>query len=159
MNILTDLHVAISLAAIIFGFIAVGGFLAGQNLIVWSALFLWTTIATSVTGFIFFPLHPFRPAHTVGILSLIVLALAASALYICHLAGAARKTFLICSIISLYFNVFVCVVQTFEKVPSLKAITPTQTEPPFVIAQVVVLILFIVLGVQAVKSSPAIVCR
>ena len=154
MNILTHLHVVISLAAIVFGFIAMGGFLAGRNLAGWTALFLWTTIATSVTGFIFFPLQPFRPAHAVGILSLIVLALAAHALYIRHLAGAARKTFLICSIISLYFNVFVGVVQTFEKVPSLKAITPTQTEPPFAIVQLIVLILFIVLGVQAVKSSP-----
>jgi len=105
---------------------------------------LWTTVATSVTGFLF-PFHHFMPSHAVGILSLLILAVAIYARYARHLAGAWRKTYVICAAIGLYLNVFVAIVQAFQKVPALKDLAPTQSEPPFKIAQLVVLVLFILL--------------
>jgi hypothetical protein len=89
------------------------------------------------------------PSHAIGILSLIVLALAIFARYGRHLAGAWCRTYVISAVLALYFNVFVLIAQTFQKVPALKAIAPTQSEPPFAIAQLVVLVLFVVFGVAA----------
>lgn len=87
-----------------------------------------------------------------AILSLVVLAIAILALYSFHLAGAWRRIYVICAVIALYLNVFVLVVQAFEKVPGLEALAPTQTEPPFAIAQLVVLELFVALGIAAAKK-------
>ena len=109
-------------------------------------LFLWTTVATSVTGF-FFPFHGMTPGIVVGILSLIVLALAFRA------RGRWRKTYIVSSMLALYFNVFVLVVQSFEKVPALTALAPTQSEPPFQIAQAIVLIIFVILTIQASQEN------
>ncbi len=94
----------------------------------------------------------FLPSHGVGILSLIALAVAIAALFKFHLAGAWRRTYVICSVVALYFNCFVLVVQSFEKVPTLKALAPTQTEPPFAIVQLVVLALFVYAGIQAAQA-------
>src|SRR5258706_3853744 len=113
MKTLTLIHVAISLIGILSGFIVVSGMLAGRRLDGWTALFLATTVATSVTGF-FFPVHHFMPSHAVGILSLLVLAAAIYARYSCHLAGAWRKVFVVGAIVALYFNVFVAIVQAFS---------------------------------------------
>jgi hypothetical protein len=125
--------------------------LTSRRLNGWTALFLVTTVLTSVTGFLF-PFHRFLPAHGVGIISLIVLAVAIFARYTRQLAGAWRRSYVICAMIALYLNVFVLVVQLFEKVPALKAMAPTQSEPPFKIAQLALLALFIVLTVlSAVK--------
>ena len=107
-------------------------------------------MATSVTGF-GFPVAHFLPSHGVGILSLIALAVAITALYKFHLAGGWRRTYVICSVVALYFNCFVLAVQSFEKVPALKALAPTQTEAPFAIAQLVVLALFVFAGIQAAR--------
>jgi hypothetical protein len=52
---------------------------------------------------------------------------------------------------ALYLNVFVLVVQSFMKVPALKALAPTQTEPPFLVAQSVVLVVYLGLTVLATK--------
>ncbi len=101
-----------------------------------------------MTGF-GFPFDHLLPSHKVGIVSLLVLAVAIVALYALHLAGAWRRVYVICAVVALYLNVFVLVVQVFEKVPALEAIAPTQKEPPFVITQLVVLVLFGVLGVLA----------
>ena len=101
-----------------------------------------------VTGF-FFPFHGFTPAIGVGIISLLVLAVAIYARYPGQLAGHWRWIYVVTAVIALYFNVFVAVVQAFEKVPSLKAMAPTQTEPPFKLTQLVVLALFVVLGIAA----------
>jgi hypothetical protein len=90
---------------------------------------------------------------------LIVLALAIFARYGRHLAGAWCRTYVISAVLALYFNVFVLIAQTFQKVPTLKAIAPTQSEPPFAIAQLVILVLFVVFGVAAVikfRSEPGI---
>lgn len=138
----TVFHVLLSLIGIASGFVVVYGFLTSNRLDGWTTTFLWTTVATSVTGF-FFPFHKITPGIILGILSLIVLALAIRA------RNRWRRTYVISAVIALYFNVFVLVVQLFEKVPALTALAPTQSEPPFQIAQGVVLLLFIVLGIRA----------
>jgi hypothetical protein len=141
-------HVLISLAGIGSGFVVVFGLLAGKRLDGWTALFLATTVATSVTGF-GFPFDHLLPSHVVGIVSLFVLALGIVARYPLHLAGAWRRVYVICSVIALYLNVFVLVVQAFRRVPTLQALAPTQSEPPFGAAQGLVLIAFVALGVFA----------
>lgn len=143
----TLIHVIISLIGIVSGLVVVIGWLAGKALARTTTVFLITTIATSVTGF-GFPIHKIGPPHILGALSLIVLALALVAR-----SKGWRKTFVISSIVALYFNVFVGVVQAFEKIDALHARAPTQKEPPFAIAQGVVLIVFIALGVLSTKRT------
>ena len=146
----TFLHVLISLVGIGSGLIVLWGLIAGKRLDGWTALFLATTVATSVTGF-GFPAHHLLPSHIVGILSLVVLAMAIVARYRFHLAGAWRPTYIVGAAIALYLNVFVLVAQLFGKVPALKALAPTQKEPPFLVAQLVVLAIFVGLGIVAAK--------
>lgn len=150
LSAFTTLHVVISLIGIVTGLIVLAGFLVSKDIGLWTALFLIFTVLTSLTGFLF-PVQHFMPSHAVGILSLIALALAVAARYRFHSVGAWRKVFVICSTIALYFNVFVLVVQLFRHVPALKAAAPTQSEPPFVVAQIIVMAAFIVLGIFAVK--------
>jgi len=142
----TLVHVVISLVGIGSGFVVVFGLLTGKRIYGLTALFLTTTVLTSVTGF-GFPFDHLMPSHKVGIISLVVLAIAILA----HMAGAWRWIYVVGAVIALYLNVFVLVAQSFEKVPALKAMAPTQSEPPFLMAQLVVLALFIVLGIFAVK--------
>jgi hypothetical protein len=146
----TIIHVIISLVAIGSGFVFLYGLLAGKKFDGWTGLFLATTVATSVTGFAF-PFHGATPGIIVGIISMIVLAIAILALYSFHLAGAWRSIFVVSSLLALYFNVFVLVVQSFQKTPALKALAPTQTEPPFLVAQLAVLALFVLVTIRAVK--------
>ena len=148
MKVFTIIHVAISLAGIFSGFVVLFGLLAGKRLDGWTALFLTTTVLTSVTGF-FFPFHGITPAIIVGIISLVMLTVSIFARYFRQLAGGWRIIYVITAVLALYFNVFVLVVQSFEKIPALKNIAPTQSEPPFKIAQLAVLIFFIVTGVLA----------
>jgi hypothetical protein len=117
-----------------------------------TAVFLITTILTSVTGFLF-PFHRLLPSHVLGILSLIALAIAVYALYVSHLAGGWRKAYTVSAVIALYLNVFVLVAQLFAKVPALKALAPTQSEAPFKFAQLALLLLFIVVGALATKRA------
>jgi hypothetical protein len=131
--------------------------LASKRLEAWTKFFLATTILTSVTGF-FFPFRRVTPAMVVGAISLAALALAIFARYTRKLAGHWRKTYVITAILALYLNVFVLVVQSFMKIPALKELAPTQSEPPFKIAQLIVLVIFIVLGVAAAikfRDEPA----
>lgn len=146
----TLVHILISLVGIASGFGAISGLLAAKLFPRWTAVFLATTAATSVTGF-FFPFHGFTPALAVGIISLLLLAVASYALFFRLLKGAWRKTFVITAMLSLYLNFFVLVVQLFQKIPALVEIAPGQTEPPFAITQVVVLAVFVLLGVLAVR--------
>jgi hypothetical protein len=147
----TSVHVLLSLVGIVSGFLVIFGLLNGKRLDGWTALFLATTVATSVTGF-FFPFDHLLPSHKVGILSLGVLAVAILARYALHLAGAWRRIYVVCAVSALYLNVFVAVVQGFLKVPALKAVAPTQTEPPFLVAQFVVLVIFVALTIVAAKK-------
>ncbi|HSZ01903.1 MAG TPA: hypothetical protein VK788_20575 [Terriglobales bacterium] len=144
----TVVHVLISLVAIASGIVVMYGFLSNQRLDRWTAIFLVTTVLTSLTGFLF-PFTGVTPAIKLGITSLVVLAIAAVARYFLHLTW--RKTYVIAACTGLYLNVFVLVVQSFEKVPSLKALAPTQKEPPFAIVQIAVLLFFVVLTTFSVK--------
>ena len=144
----TFVHVVISLVGIGSGFVVMFGLLTGRRFDGWTALFLASTVATSVTGF-GFPFDHLLPSHKVGVVSLVVLAVAIVARYPLHLGGAWRRVYVVCAAVALYLNVFVGVVQAFLKVPVLKAMAPKQTEPPFVIAQGAVLALFVVLGIVA----------
>jgi hypothetical protein len=146
----TLIHVLISLVGIASGLVVMYGFLAAKRLDRWTVLFLATTIATSLTGFAF-PNSHITPGIVIGILSLIVLAIALVARYGLRMSGAWRRIYVVTASVALYFNVFVLIVQSFEKVPALKALAPTQKEPPFAIAQLLVLALFIVLTAFAVK--------
>jgi hypothetical protein len=155
LEIYTILHVLISLVGIFSGFVVLIGFFGGNALNGWTKLFLITTVATSVTGF-GFPVQHLMPSHIVGIISLVVLAVAIFARYRRHLAGAWRWIYVVTAMIALYLNVFVGVVQAFEKLPALKALAPTQSEPPFAITQLVVLALFVLLSIiAAIRFRPA----
>jgi hypothetical protein len=147
----TLVHVLISLVGIGSGFIAVFGLLKGKLIAGWTPLFLVSTVLTSVTGFLF-PVEHLLPSHKVGIISLIVLAIAIAALYVFHLAGRWRAIYVIAGLTALYLNCFVGIVQSFMKVPALHALAPHQTEPAFLVAQTIVLVLFIVLGVLATRK-------
>jgi hypothetical protein len=154
MPVLTFVHVLISLVGIATGLIVLFGMLRGERMDSMTSVFLITTVLTSATGFIL-PAPHFLPSHAIAILSLIALAIAIAARYSYHMAGGWRRTYVITATIALYFNVFVLVVQSFLKVPALHALAPTQSEPPFAIAQGTVLVLFAVLGTLAVKRFRA----
>ena len=143
-------HTAISLIAILAGLIVLYGLLTVNRMPAMTLFFLVTTIATSVTGF-FFHREQLLPSHIVGVISLVVLAVTVLALYTYRLRGIWRAVYVIGAVISLYLNVFVGVVQSFLKVPALHQLAPQGNEPPFAIAQGIVLLLFIVLGFLAFK--------
>jgi len=146
----TLLHVLISLVGIGSGLVVMYGALTANRMDRWTALFLVSTAATSLTGFAFPNAH-ITPGIVIGVLSLVVLAIAILARYSLRLKGLWRSIFVVTAALALYFNVFVFVVQSFEKVPFLRALAPTQKEPPFAITQLLVLILFVVATVFAVK--------
>jgi hypothetical protein len=146
----TIVHVIISLVGILSGAVVLFGWLGRKGHAGWTALFLLTTVLTSVTGFLFHSAS-FGPPQVVGIISLVLLAAAIPALYIFHLAGFWRWIYIIGATMALYLNVFVGVVQAFQKLPFLQPLAPTQSEPPFLIAQVAVLAIFVVLGALALK--------
>ncbi|HLK20768.1 MAG TPA: hypothetical protein VKT81_17570 [Bryobacteraceae bacterium] len=148
LSAFTLFHVIISLVGIASGFVVVYGLLSSKRMDGWTALFLSTTIGTSLTGFLF-PVQHFMPSHAVGIISLIVLAFSVLARYRHRLEGGWRRTYAVTAVIALYLNFFVLIVQLFEKVPVLKELAPTQTEAPFVIAQSAALLVFTLLGVRS----------
>lgn len=147
----TAFHVAISLVAIFSGFVVVFAMIGGSVSRGWNSLFLGTTVATSVTGFLF-PFRGFTPAIGTGIVALVVMGPTLYALYGRKLAGIWRPTYVIGAVISLYLNVFVLVVQSFLKIPALNVLAPTQKEPPFAIAQGGAFVLMVVLGVLATRK-------
>jgi hypothetical protein len=147
----TSLHVLISLVGIGSGLVAVSGFLTGKRLDGVTAIFLVSTVLTSLTGF-GFPFAHLSPAHIVGIISLVILAIAIPARYVFHLAGPWRWIYVVGAATALYLNVFVLVVQAFQKVPALKALAPTQTETPFLMTQLVVLIVYLGFTILATKK-------
>ncbi len=150
LEILTFAHVVISLVGIASGVVVLSGLLRARRLDSWTALFLSSTVLTSVSGF-FFPVHRFMPSHAVGILSLIALSIAIYARYGRHMAGHWRAGYVTTAMLALYLNMFVLVAQLFAKVPALKAVAPTQSEPPFGITQLSVLVVFIALTVAAAR--------
>lgn len=150
LSTFTLLHVIISLAGIGSGFVVLVGLLNGKRLDGWTAIFLATTILTSVTGFLF-PFEGFKPSYALGVMSLVILAIAIFARYARRMMGAWRSIYVITAALALYFNCFVAVVQAFMKVPALHAMAPTGSEPPFLEAQLAVLAIFVWLTCRAVK--------
>ena len=149
LSTFTLVHVLLSLIGIFTGLVVVYGFVKGRLLGGWNGVFLVTTILTSVTGFLFHSAQ-FGPPHIVGIISLVLLGFSVAALYAFNLAGPWRWIYAATATLALYLNVFVGVVQAFQKISFLQPLAPTQSEPPFVIAQVALLVTFVVLGVLAV---------
>jgi hypothetical protein len=151
LSAFTAVHVLISLIGIASGFLVLYGLLTGKRFDGGTAIFLIFTVLTSVTGFLF-PFEHLLPSHILGIISLVALAIAILARYALHMAGAWRRIYVICAVLALYLNVFVLVAQTFMKVPAAHALAPTQKEPPFFVTQLIVMAIFIVLGIFAVKK-------
>lgn len=145
----TILHVVISLIAIAAGIVVVIGMFGSQSQPRWTALFLATTVLTTLTGFLF-PITKFTPALGTGVVSSVILAIALFALYGKHLVGAWRWIYVVTAVAALYLNVFVLIVQSFQKIPALQPLAPTQSEPPFLIAHAAALVLFVLLGIAAV---------
>ena len=153
LNALTAVHVVLSLAGIGSGVVAIYRLLKAKTPGRSTQAFLASTAATSLTGFLF-PFHGVTPAQVLGVLSLIVLIVASLSIYRHYLRGIWRRTFAITAVMALYFNVFVLVVQLFRRVPALSAMAPTQSEPPFQIAQLAALLLFAAIGIRAATAKP-----
>jgi uncharacterized membrane protein SirB2 len=147
----TLVHVVISLIGIASGLVVLFGLLGTRTSGGWTALFLASTVVTSATGFLF-PVERLLPSHIFGIISLVVLGAAILALYVYRLQGSWRWIYVTGAMLALYLNVFVAVVQAFQKLPFLRPLAPTQSEPPFLVAQLVVLAAFVVLGIVAVRK-------
>jgi hypothetical protein len=148
----TNLHVVISLVAILAGLVVVRGSLRSERLPIWTPLFLITTILTSVTGFLF-PSAIVTPAQIIGAISLVVLAAAVAALYLFRLHGPWRWIYIVTAFLALYLNFFVLVVQGFQKIAFLHALAPNGNEPAFIVTQGIVLLCFLWLGYRAVRYS------
>jgi len=151
----TVMHVVLSLIGIFSGIVVLFGMLSANKLSGWTGLFLASTVLTSVTGFFFHSEH-FGPPHVVGVVSLVVLAVAIFGLHVYRLVGPWRWIYVGGAVLALYLNVFVGVVQAFEKVPFLSRLAPTQSEAPFLVAQLSVMAIFVVLGIlAAMRFRPA----
>jgi hypothetical protein len=150
-HLFLQIHVAISLIALVAGLIALYSWINSKNWNGWTALFLVTIILTSVTGF---PLPPFGldPPRMVGILSLILLAIAVLGIHVFKISGPWRWIFIITATAALWLDAFVGVIQAFAKLPPLHELAPNGSEPPFVIVQLIVLLIFIVLGFLALRK-------
>jgi len=148
MSAFTLAHVVISLVGIGSGLVVVAGLIAAKRLDAMTAIFLASTALTSVTGF-GFPFDRLLPSHVVGLVSLVVLTIAVYARYARHLTGTWRSVYVGTAVTALYLNVFVLIVQLFMKVPALQAAAPTQSELPFLVAQLIALVIFAALGVVA----------
>lgn len=150
-GLFTQFHVVLSLVGIATGLIVIFGMLAGARMSVLTAIFLITTVLTSVTGF-GFPFQQLLPSHIVGIISLVVLAIAIFARYVMHMEGHWRWVYVVGAVTAFYLNVFVLIVQLFGKVESLATLAPNQTEPPFVITHAAVLFLVALICFFAVRA-------
>jgi hypothetical protein len=148
----TMVHVIISLIAIAAGFVVLSGLLGSNRMAGMTALFLLTTILTNATGFLF-PFEKLLPSHIIALLSLVLLAIACLALYGMKLSGAWRWIYVVTALLSLYFNVFVLVIQSFLKIPALTALAPGNPPagPVFAVVQGVVLVFFVVVIIGAIR--------
>jgi len=152
LSTFTTVHVIISLIGIVSGLIVMVGLLGSNRMPGMTAIFLLFTILTSATGFLF-PFTELLPSHMVGILSLVLLAIACIALYVMKLSGVWRGVYVVTAMASLYLNIFVLVIQAFLKVPALHALAPSEppSEPPFAVIQGIVLVFFVIVIIGAVR--------
>src|SRR5204862_6860171 len=148
----TLLHTVLSLVGIVAGLVTTGALATGTRLDRWAAVFMVTTVLTRVTGF-GFPFDKVLPSHVVGVVSLVVLLAAIVADYVKHRAGAWRTTYAVGVVLATYLNVFVLVAQLFKRIPVLFLLAPTQSEPPFALTQGLAVLLFVWLGVAAVRGG------
>jgi len=146
----TTIHVIISLVAILAGFVVVFGMLQNRHSGLWAAIYLVLIALTSLTGY---PIPPLGldPPQVIGTISLVVIVVAIAALYVFHLSGVWRGIYVAAAVAALYFDCFVGVAQALGKVPALHALAPTQSSPGFLVAQIVVLVIFVFLGYFGVK--------
>ena len=149
-DVFTWVHVIISLVGIVTGFVVMKGMVASQRLDGWTAVFLATTVLTSVTGF-GFPIEKVTPGIIVGTISLVVLLIAIVARYAFGMNAGWRPAYLVTALVAQWLNVFVLVVQLFGKVTALHALAPNGSEPPFMIVQTVVMVVFIIVGIAALR--------
>ena len=152
LHAVTVLHVVISLIGIITGLVVLSGLFKSQPMPGMTAIFLLTTILTNATGFMF-PVDKLLPSHIIAIISLVLLAIACIALYGLKASGAWRSIYVVTAITSLYLNVFVLVIQSFLKIGPLHALAPSvpPSEPPFAVTQGIVLVIFVVAIIAAVR--------
>ncbi len=148
----TWFHTTLSVVALLAGFVVMRDLLTSTAPDAWTTTFLVSSIATSATGFAFLPITKIMPSHVVGALSLLVLAIALIAAYGFHNKGGWRVVYAVSLVVAQFFNVFVAIAQAFMKVPQLKAMAPTQAEPPFAIAEGVALVVFLVLAITAARA-------
>ncbi|SRR5258708_5410773 len=155
LSTFVTVHVIISLIAIVSGIIVMFGLLTSKRMPGLTAIFLLFTILTSATGFLIPPLlsEKLLPSHMIGILSLVLLAIACIALYVMNLSGLWRSVYIVTAMTSLYLNIFVLIIQAFLKVPALHALAPSvpPSEPPFAILQGIVLVFFVIVIIGAVR--------
>jgi len=147
----TLIHVLISLVGILTGVVVALGLCGNRRFGGWTGVFLITTLLTSLTGFLF-PLKAIGPPHIVGAISLVLLIPCLLGLYMFKLAGNWRWIYVITAVAALYLNVFVGVVQAFGKIGVLHTLAPRGNEPPFAVAQGVVLLLFVIIAVVGVRK-------
>lgn len=147
---LVGFHTVVSLVALVAGVVVVFGMIGNATMPGMSALFLATAVITSATGFLF-PVDRILPSHIFGVVSLLALAAAILGRYAFGFAGGWRLTYVLCVVFSTYLDAFVAVVQTFQKVPAVNALAPTQSEPPFAIAQGALLVVFVILAVLVAR--------
>ena len=150
MTLFTFIHVVISLIAILSGLIVLFGMVNNNRMDMMTAIFLLFTVATSVTGF-FFPIQGLTPALIVGTISIALLAVAIAGRYAFAMRGAWRWIYIATAVTAQYFNSFVLVVQSFLKIPVMHALAPSGSEAPFIIAQSIVPLFYVVAGYLAVK--------
>lgn len=147
---LQTFHVLISIVGIASGLAVVWGLLSSSRMSTLTAVFLLTTLLTNLTGFLF-PFKGFTPAIGVGIAGTIVVAVCLAARYLKRLENGWRGVYVVTAVLSLYFNLFVLVVQLFQKVPALNAYAPTGSEPPFAVVQGIVLLACLAAGFLAFR--------
>jgi drug/metabolite transporter (DMT)-like permease len=151
MSTFTYVHTVLSLIALVAGLIVVIGLLTSKRLDWWTALYLASAVATSATGF-GFKVDSYGASHVIGGISLVVLLVAILARYVLHLAGAWRWIYAVTAVGGVYFLVFVAIAQAFKKVPALMTLAPTLSEPPFALAQLGALVVFVVLAIAAART-------
>lgn len=154
LSTLTFIHTTICLIALGVGAIVLCGILHGRYQRGWTATFIALTLAICVTGFMF-PFHQILPSHIFGVMTVLAMAGAIYALYSKRLSGFWRGVYVACAVFAFYLNAFVAIVQAFLKIPALQPLAPTQSEPPFLVAQVVLLILAVVAGIIGTRRFRA----
>src|ERR1700726_3513998 len=148
----TIVHVIVSLIGIVAGILVMSGLLGSGRKPGMTAIFLLFTILTSATGFPF-PFEKLLPSHMIGILSLVLLAIACIALYGMKLSGSWRWIYVVTALLSLYFNIFVLIIQSFLKIPALTVLAPGNppSGPAFAVVQGFVLVVFVFLIIGEIR--------